>query len=101
MAQLLNVTNRFGITSTSPNWFVDNSRVYTIRKLRYRKQMTFIGFYDTVSNSLRFGFRVRRFKTGLRYVYCDFDNGYQSKQPIPPIIYKELIEHLKTNTKLI
>jgi len=101
MAQLLNSVNRLGYRFTSPNQFVDYSRKYTIRKFQYRKEMTFIGFYDNVSNSLCFGFRVRRFKSGMRYVYCQFPNGYKSKQPIPPEFYKEVISTLKSQVKHI
>jgi hypothetical protein len=101
--KLLDSTNRFGHTFTTPNRFVlpYPKRKYTIRKYRYAKTMTFIGFYDTVSNSLCFGFKVRRYKNGLKLIYPQFENGYQSKQPLLSFFYKELIERLKAKTKHI
>lgn len=105
MAKLLDSTNRFGHTFTTPNRFVlpHPKRKYTIRKFKYAKTMTFIGFYDTISNSICFGFKVRKYpkQRNMRVVYCRFPNGYCAKQPVPPQFYKEIIQVLKAQTKHI
>jgi hypothetical protein len=104
MAHLLNSINRFGYTFTAPNEYGSSyynpKRKYTIRKFKYRKTMTFIGFYDTISNSLCFGFKVRKYPK-VRFVYIVFGSGYRAKEPVPPEFYKEVIQTLKAQTKHI
>lgn len=64
-------------------------RNYTIKKYKVKTQITYIGFYDTVSMSYRFGFKIRRYK----HKWVLFFGRY--KTPISVDEYKDIIRGLK------
>lgn len=68
-------------------------RNYTIMKRKYGKYITTIGFYDTVSMSLHFGFKVRRYRKSLKITYIHA--GVRDNTPIPVSDYKAIINVMK------
>src|SRR5690242_13458570 len=68
-------------------------RNYTIMKRRYGKYITTICFYDTMSMSLHFGFKIRRYrKSWLMFL---IHAGVKDNTPIPVSDYKGIIKVLK------
>lgn len=107
-ARLLNCTTIDGVTFTYPHKFVAplSKRKYTVRKFKYKKTMTKICFYDIVSNSFLFGFKIRKYRNGNQVILPDYLNNrilYPafSKKTISPECYKEVIKELKSKVKHI
>jgi len=101
MAELLSewaLNGKLRYTRHNTGWPLE-SRKYTIKKYKYKIQLTTIGFYDTISMSFCFGFHIRRYKRKL--VIFFIQAGIKNKTPIQIDGYKELIERLKSQTKHI
>ena len=71
---------------------------YTIRKYKYKTQITVIGFYDTISMSLCFGFKIRRYKHKW-VLFFMHPGGVRDNTPIDVKGYKEIIQVVKSQTR--
>jgi hypothetical protein len=68
-------------------------RNYTIMKRKYGNYITTICFYDTMSMSLHFGFKIRRYRKSWQMFFIHA--GVRDNTPIPVSDYKSIIKVLK------
>lgn len=68
-------------------------RNYTIIKRKYGKHITTICFYDTLSMSLHFGFKIRRYRKSWNISYIHA--GVKDNTLIPVSDYKGIIKVMK------
>jgi hypothetical protein len=57
-------------------------------------------FSHPSTQCFRFGFVIGRLKTGGLRIRARFPNGYLSHTPIPPYLYRELIEAMKGECRI-
>ncbi len=103
MAELLGewaVNGKIRYTKANTGWPMTRKK-YTIKKYKYKTQMTMIAFYDTISMSFCFGFRIRRYSNGKRFIFVEYPIGSTYKNPILPEGYKEVITTIKSQIKHI
>lgn len=80
------------------NEFLDicnkTNRKYTILNPKWKKNVKLVGFYDTVSYSFHFGFRIRKYSNGKISIRVQY-NDKLSKKTLPVRYYAEYIKAFK------